>query len=263
MEFDLGGARAFAATGGRPFDPNRPVLALIHGAGMDHTAWVLQARYFAHHGRSVLAFDLPGRGKSAGPALGSVEAMAAWLWRALDALGAKRAALVGHSMGSMVALEAAAMRPEAASHLGLIGTNYPMAVAKPLLDAAVNDPPAAHAMITGWGHGPAAKIGGHPVPGLWMTGGALRLLERNPPGVLAADFAACNAYRGAEAAMARVTCPAKLILGANDQMTPAGKSDLLLKGLKRATKTVLPDCGHMLMVEQPDGLLAALKELLD
>jgi pimeloyl-ACP methyl ester carboxylesterase len=63
-------------TGGRSFNPALPTVVFIHGAEHDHSVWSLQSRYLAHHGYSVLAFDLPGHMRSAGPALASVEAMA-------------------------------------------------------------------------------------------------------------------------------------------------------------------------------------------
>jgi pimeloyl-ACP methyl ester carboxylesterase len=100
MEIAVDGKAVFAATGGRSFDPALPSLAFVHGAAMDHTVWALQTRYFAHHGRNVLAVDLPGHGRSDGPALDSIGALADWLARLLDALGVERAALAGHSMGS-------------------------------------------------------------------------------------------------------------------------------------------------------------------
>ncbi len=87
MEFSVDDKSVFAATGGRPFDPALPSIVFVHGAAMDHTVWALQTRYFAHHGRNVLAIDLPGHGRSAGPALADMGAMADWVIRVLDALG--------------------------------------------------------------------------------------------------------------------------------------------------------------------------------
>src|SRR5579863_3744087 len=107
MEFTVGGQRGFAGSGGRPFDNRLPTVVLLHGAGMNHTVWALQARALAHHGRNVLAIDFPGHGNSAGPALTTIEDLADWLLRALRALDVGRFRLAGHSMGSLVALEAA------------------------------------------------------------------------------------------------------------------------------------------------------------
>ena len=111
MKLTVQGREAYAYTGGKPFDPALPCVVFIHGAMCDHSVWTLLARWFAHHGHGVLAPDLPGHMRSAGPALASVEAMADWLLALLDEAGVARAALVGHSMGSLVALAAAARAP--------------------------------------------------------------------------------------------------------------------------------------------------------
>src|SRR5208282_6918113 len=95
---------------------------------MDHTVWTLQTRYFAHHGRSVLAVDLPGHGRSEGPQPGSIEGYAEWMARLIEAAGAARAALAGHSMGALIALEAAARAPERVSALALLGVAARMPV---------------------------------------------------------------------------------------------------------------------------------------
>lgn len=99
MDLRVNDTASFAATGGRRFDPSLPAVVFIHGAGMDHSVWALQSRYFAHHGRAVLSLDLPGHGRSQGAPLESIEAIADWLAGLLDAAGVEQAVLVGHSMG--------------------------------------------------------------------------------------------------------------------------------------------------------------------
>src|SRR3954462_8286036 len=105
MQLSVNGLETFVATGDRPFDPLQPSIVLLHGAGFDHSAWALQSRWFAHHGFGVLAPDLPGHGRSTGAPLASIAAMADWTAALLDAAGAGKARLVGHSMGSLIALE--------------------------------------------------------------------------------------------------------------------------------------------------------------
>ena len=113
MKLSVNGREAYAYTGGKTFDPALPCIVFLHGAGHDHSPWALLARWFAHHGHGVLAVDLPGHMRSAGPPLPDVETLAAWVLALLDAAGVARAALVGHSMGSLIALEAAAKAPAA------------------------------------------------------------------------------------------------------------------------------------------------------
>ena len=79
MIVDVDASPAYAYTGGRPFDPARPVVVFVHGGEHDHSVWALQSRYLAHHGFSVLALDLPGHGRSGGAAIASIEGIADWL----------------------------------------------------------------------------------------------------------------------------------------------------------------------------------------
>ena len=260
MKLLVDGDPVFAATGGRGFDPQLPALLFIHGAGMDHTVWALQTRYFAHHGRSVLAVDLPGHGRSGGAALRSIGAVAEWIGRVLDAAGVAGAALVGHSMGALVALEAAAAMPARVRSLALLGVAERMPVHPELQAAADGGERLAPELVASWGHGRSGHLGGNPAPGLWMMGGALTLLERAPAGVLAADLAACNAYDQASAAAAHVVCPTLLLLGAADRMTPPAKAKPLGAAIASSRTVVLPDAGHMLMTERPDAVIDALRE---
>jgi pimeloyl-ACP methyl ester carboxylesterase len=258
MELQVRGRGAYASTGGSPFDPTRPVVVLIHGAGMDHTAWSLQARSLAHHRRAVLAVDLPGHGRAPPPPLGRIEDLADWLEGLLDAAGVETAALVGHSMGALVALHMAARLPVRVRALALLGAATRMPVHPDLLRAARAGEAAAIAMIIGWGFGPRGQLGGNPAPGQWMMGGGVRLLERAGPGVLAADLAACDAYAEGTAAAAKVACPTLVIIGQADRMTPAKAGHALAKEIAGASAIVLPGVGHMMMAEAPNAISDAL-----
>lgn len=262
MELVVQGKQAFIGNGGREHDADLPWLIFVHGAAMDHTAWALQARYFAHHGHNVVTLDLPGHGRSEGPALNSVGDLADWIGDLIDALGATQAAVVGHSMGALSALTLAARRPDKVSGLALLGVALPMPVSQPLLDAAEANDYSAFDMITIFGHAPTALMGGNPTPGRWMSGSALRLLERTPPGVLFCDFSACNEFTDGFEMAAKVTCPTLLILGDADRMTPLKAGLKLAEAIDGSEVEVLAGCGHMMMVEGPDRVVAALKKFL-
>jgi pimeloyl-ACP methyl ester carboxylesterase len=259
MQLSVNGNEVFAATGGREFDRSQPTIVLLHGAGFDHTAWALHSRWFAHHGYGVLAPDMPGHGRSCGAPLRSIAEMADWTAALLEAAGVARATLVGHSMGSLVALETAARHPAKVSALGLIGTTATMNVGPDLLKAAEANDHAAVDMVSIWGLGFDAELGGSLAPGLWMHGGAQRVLERCRPGVLFADLSACNAYQDALAAAAKITIPTTLVLGERDMMTPSRGGKALAAALPNSRIVVLPGAGHMMMAERPDELLAALQ----
>src|SRR3979411_1321395 len=260
MQISVNGIDTFVATGGREFDSSQPSVVLLHGAGFDHTTWALHSRWFAHHGYSVLAPDLPGHGRSSGAALPTIADMADWTAALIDAAGAPKAKLIGHSMGSLIALETSARHPDKVAGLSLIGTAATMTVGPDLLKAAQANDPDAFDMVSIWGLGFKAELGGSLAPGLWMPPGAPRVLQLTHPGVLYNDPNACNAYQGALAAAAQVKVPTTFILGERDMMTPAKAGKTLAAATPNARTVVLPGAGHMMMAEQPDELLAALQQ---
>jgi pimeloyl-ACP methyl ester carboxylesterase len=262
MQIQLNGDAAYAYTAGRDLKPGQPTVVFIHGAAMDHSVWILQSRYFAYHGYNVLALDLPGHGRSDGPLLTRVDVLADWLWRLLDTVGVDSVSLVGHSMGSLIATEAAAGAPERVTHLALLGAAMPMAVSDALLSAAKANDHLALDMVNVWGHGARAHFGGHPVPGLWMAGAGIRLLERAAPDVLYTDLKACNDYRSGLERAKSVTCPVMLLLGREDMMTPPRAAAPLVEAFPDSRSVVLDRCGHSMMVERSDAVLEALAGFL-
>lgn len=260
MEAIVAGTPAYAYTGGKPFDAGLPAVVFIHGAQQDHSCWNLQSRWFTHHGRAVLAPDLPGHGRSGGEPLASVEALADWIAALLDATGVEKAALVGHSMGSLVALETALRHAGRVERLALLGASLPMPVSPVLLDAAWHDEPKAAAMINAFSYSSSAQFGGNTVPGLWMPGVNLRLMECQKPGVFGHDMAACNAYARPAADLAVLRAPTLLIAGGQDRMTPPRAATALAAAIPGARLAVLPGCGHALMAERPDGVLDLLRD---
>ena len=260
MKIQVQGKDSYVYTAGHAVDLALPTCVFIHGGEQDHSAWALQSRYFAYHGCNVLVPDLPGHGRSAGPALGSIGALADWIAGLLAAAGVANANIAGHSMGSLVALEFAARQPARTLKLALLGTAAPMLVAAPLLDAARANDHAALDMINVWSHGSRAHLGGNTAPGMWMMGMNMRLMERQARDVLYADFKACDDYTQGAAAAARVKCPVLIISGSRDQMTPPRANQDLLKSIPHARTVLLEGAGHALMAEQPDAVLDALIE---
>jgi len=265
MKLTVEGREAYAYTGGRPFDPALPCVVFLHGALNDHSVWTLPARWFAHHGFGVLALDQPGHGRSPGLPLASVEDIADFVLALLAASGVRQAAFVGHSMGSLIALEAAARAPERATQLVMVGTAYPMKVSDALLNTARDEPLKAIDMVNAFSHSTWAAKPGNPGPGTWAHGASLALMRRlqqaqTDTNLFAHDFKVCDVYANGLEAAAKVRCPTTLVLGARDQMTMAKSAGGLCAALK-ARKVSLP-CGHALMQEAPDGVLNALRQAL-
>jgi pimeloyl-ACP methyl ester carboxylesterase len=265
MQLTVHGRPAYAYTGGRPFDPSLPCVVFLHGALNDHSVWTLLARWCAHHGHGVLALDLPGHMRSAGPALTSIEALADWTLAALDAAGVAQAALVGHSLGSLIALEAAARAPQRASRLVMLGTCVPMPVPAALLELAQRDTLAAIERVVMYSFSTLAAKPSYPGPGVWLRGSDRSLMRQvlahqGDPGLFHTDFSVCNDYtRGLDAA-GQVRCPATLILAEQDQMAQPRGATAVAERLK-ATVHRVPG-GHQLMGEQPDAVLAALRQAI-
>ncbi len=258
MIVSVDGDDIHASTGGVEPGGDGPVVVLIHGAGMDSTVWQLQTRYLAYRGLRAVALDLPGHGRSEGEALTSIEEMAEWVARFADAAGFPSVHVVGHSMGTFVALELASRHPDLVRSVTLCGTATSMAVHPELLDAAEHDLPRAAALMASWGHATPAQVGVNPTPGLWMLGGAQALVENSRPGVLATDFRACMGYAGAEAAASDVSCPATVIVARGDKMTPAKSGRALAAALPAATVIELDDTGHQMMTENPRAVKRAI-----
>lgn len=261
MKLTIDGADAYCYTGGKAFDASLPTVVFLHGAQNDHSVWALQSRYLAHHGFGVLAPDLPGHGRSKGAALTSVEAMATWLLAVLDGAGAQQALLVGHSMGSLIALETACQAPARVASLALLGTTYPMKVADALLATSRDDEARAIEMVALWSHARTSHQPSAPGPGFDVLNGARRLMQRmsaiNPHQLFFTDFSACNNYANGAVAAAAVRCPTLFLLGSKDMMTPVRSAKTLIAAIAHG-QVVTVDAGHQMMAEAPDAVLDAL-----
>jgi pimeloyl-ACP methyl ester carboxylesterase len=262
MDVSVDGKTAHAATGSRDGDAQDPAVVLIHGAGMDRTVWQFQTRNIAHTGHRAYAVDLPGHGYSEGPALPTVPEMADWVARFMDAAGIEKATLVGHSMGSLIALEVAARHPGKAERLVLTGVAEAMPVHPDLLAAAAANQDLASELITFWGLGEKAQAGGHPLPGLWVHGACEVLLKNSRSGVLGSDLAACNDYGSAVEAAEKAICPAVFVLGRDDKMSSAKSGTALALRMDGAEVHVLDRCGHMMMAERPNEFYSALRGVI-
>lgn len=266
MKLVVDGREAYAYTGGKPFDDQRPCVVFVHGALHDHSVWTLASRWLAHHGHAVLALDLPGHGRSAGAPLPDVAAHADWALQVLQAAGVRQASWVGHSMGSLIGLEAAARSPQCASRLVMVGTAYPMKVSAALLATARDAPLQAIDMVNSFSIASIASKPSYPGPGMWLHGANRALMRRTLRGcpglnLFAHDFGVCDRYDGGLAAAASVACPVHFILGERDQMTPPKATREIAAALKARVHMVAAS-GHAIMVEQPDAFLAALRSAL-
>lgn len=257
MRFIVQGYPAFCYTGGKPFDRTKPVLVFIHGAAMDHSVWQWQSRYLAHHGYSVLAVDLPGHGKSPGQARDSIEQIADWIVALLDAAEVTRASVIGHSMGSLVALDCAIRHAARFERLALLGTACPMPVGEAFLGAARDNNADAIDMEAYWGHSPLALMGASTIPGTHLAGASHALISRALRDVQFAGLNACNAYRATAEAIASIKAPTLVIAGNRDLMTPA-KAGKAVADAIAGSRFVTVSAGHAMMSEAAVAVTLAL-----
>lgn len=270
MYLQVNGAQTYCYTGGKAFDAAKPTVVFVHGVINDHSVWILQSRYLANHGFNVLAVDLPGHCKSGGEAPSSVEEAADFIVALLDAVGAQKAALVGHSWGSLIAMEAATRLQDRVSHLVLVGTAYPMKVSPALIEASLNEPLKALTMVNVFSRNTLAAPPSALGPGTWVYGASMalgkRVLASNPKvNVFHRGFVACNTYANGEQAIAAITCPVLFLLGAQDQMTQPRAAQGLIKAAQAAGQTVQVESlpvGHHQMTETPDATLFAIRDFL-
>jgi len=266
MNLIVNGHSTYCYTGGKTFDAAKPTVIFIHGVLNDHSVWILQTRYLANHGWNVLAVDLPGHCRSAGEPPATVEAAADFVIALMDAAGLQQAALVGHSFGALIALEAAARAPQRVSQLVLVGIAFPMKVSPALLDASLNEPIKALEMVNIFSRAtlapPPSAIG----PGTWVYGASMALGRRvmasnSRVNLFHTGFKACDSYSHGEEAMAQVPCPVLFVLGSVDQMTPPKAAQGLIQKARHAQVVYLPG-GHQQMNETPEPMLAALTGFL-
>jgi pimeloyl-ACP methyl ester carboxylesterase len=258
VQLQVNNHNVYVATGNRLLDPARETVVFIHGTGQDHTIWVLPTRYFARHGKNVLAVDLPGHGRSDGPLLETIEVMADWIVDVLDAAGLADAAVVGHSMGSLIAVAAAARHADRVRAIALVSTSVPMPVNDFLLNSARENKHIAIDILNFWGFSKSAQIGGNATPGNWMLGGGMRLMEKAGSGVIFNDLNACNEYVEGLNDAANIQCHALLILGDRDMLTPTRSASKVADVLPDAEIVVLQGSGHALLLERPDPVLDQL-----
>lgn len=258
MEVTVDGRWAHLTTGNSDLDPELETVVFVHGVGQDHTVWVLPIRYFARHNRNVIAVDLPGHGRSEGPPLQTIESMAGWVMQVMDSASIDRAAVVGHSMGSLVALEAAGSYPERIRSVAMVGISVPLRVSDILMETSETGDHDALEMLTYWGHSRWAQVGGNDTPGIWMTGAYMRLLEKAPSGSIHTDLMACDRYDAGLVAAKTIECPALFLLGSRDRMTPVRGARELIDSIPEADTVIFDGAGHALLAERPDQVLDEL-----
>lgn len=260
---EVGGRPAAYHNGGGDHQSGLPTVVMLHAAGTDHTLWQQQARALAHHGYNVVVPDLPGHGQSEdAPNLETLEDYAQWVLHLLKALSVKNAIIVGHSMGSGIALALATLAPETVSAMALLSTRAQMVVNSELMADTRENPGRASAFISAFGLGSRIHLGGSPLPGTALLQSVQALIDNCPPAVLHRDFNASNRFDG-NAHAGKVRCPTLVVSGSEDRMTPPKYGRQLAQAIPGARFDILGGKGHMLPVEAPGEVRNLLLEFFE
>ena len=203
----------------------------------------------------VYALDLPGHGKSSGPATASidgyVDSVQGWMEHSLD----RPALVAGHSLGGAITLALARRAPEKLAGIALVGSGARLRVHPTILSGSESPAtyPSVVDQIMEWAFSPQAA------PRLVEL--ARRRMLEVPPAVLNADFQACDAFDMMDQ-LEQIKLPALIVCGSEDRLTPLKYSDFMASHLPAAALEVVPGAGHMVMLEQPVVVAAALAGFL-
>ena len=220
----------------------RMPVVLLHGAGGNHLYWPSEIRRL--QGYPVYALDLPGHGRSEGPGHQSVGDYATSVFNWMDAAGLHQVVLVGHSMGGAIALSMALRYPDRVAALILLGSGARLRVAPAILDSAAS-PTTFHnaiAVVINWAFSPQTPAA--------LTALAEKRMAETRQSVFYADFLACDAF-DETTRLQEIHLPALVITGMDDRMTPLRYAQFLVDHIPGSELKLVPNAGHMVMLEQP------------
>lgn len=262
MNFLVQQQPAFVYNGGHSFETNKPTIIFIHGAANDSSLWhaLLALTHSAAH--NLIAVDLPGHGATFAVAKTHIEEYANWLIDLLDNGAMANAILVGHSMGSLIAIDCARRYPKRVAGMVLIGTALPMPVAEKVLDMARNDVEAAYDMVTRASFAAHKNADGSFINPSDAMAVAMKnhraKLSKNNPSMLATDMQACSEYQINVEAIKCITASTLVIIGEKDRMTSVDSGMAVSEALPNATHKIIAGAGHMMPIEAPSEIADAL-----
>ena len=244
------------STSGKDIDKNKSTILLIHGSGLTHIVWSLHEQFYVSQGFNVLSVDLPGHGNSEGPSLDSIEAISDWIKSLMKKIDISKIIIIGHSQGSLVAIDFSSRYPELTEKIILVAGSNKMPVNQDLIDLAEAGDEKAVLLMMKWGYeGSKAFIGGNPVKKIVNSARDIRE-------VLAVDLKACNNYKNGEEAIKNINCPTLCIFGDLDKMVPVKVGLKMSEQIKNSETKIISDCGHMIIFEKAFEMRKLVKEFL-
>jgi 3-oxoadipate enol-lactonase len=235
-------------------------LVFLHGISGSKEVWQPQIDFFSARGYRTVAWDMPGYGASAMLPEYSLPALAAALSRVLDRTAGSRIVLVGHSMGGMVALEAAVRFPHRLFGMVLACTSPAFGKQEGAwqkafirartraLDEGQTMGDIAHDLVpTLLGTEPDAQAATI----------AVEAMSQVPPATYRAAVAALTLF-DRRAALPHIALPTLALAGAQDKTAPPDVLERMAQQMSRAQYVCLPKAGHLAYLEQPQAFNAAV-----
>lgn len=262
MKIEIDGSEVHVATGGRNHVEGKPFIVFLHGSGFSHLSFAQQTRSMAYDGYNVIAADMPGHYLSGGEPLATIEEQAAWSFKLLDALGAKKAVIVGHSQGGLIALEMANNHPNRVEAIVFVATASAIPVNAALVEMADTSHAKAVTAMVDWAHGADAHIHDNLMPGFSNIFLGIEVMEQSDVSALPTDLRACAAYSNGDNAAQSIKCPTLCILADSDKMTPVKAGKALATMLANNELHILKNTGHMVPSERPREMNALMRAFL-
>jgi len=263
-ELASGGTRLAYAIGG-----DGPPVVLVHGLGGTIDNWQALAPALGARHR-VLVPDLPGHGSSSPLSEArNVDALAGTVLTIADAEEIRGAVWVGHSLGGLVALRAAALRPDAVRGLVLAaaaGIGSASRAARVTLSVLGGTRPGR--LIAPYRHAWAhSRLGRRAAFGWWGVADPDALEPEAAEAFLVGPAHHTDTRQAGRALLVsdprgeldRVACPCLCLWGASDNWVRLEDGMEYARRL-RAPLQAIAGCGHLLIGERPDACLAAIEE---
>lgn len=231
-----------------------PSIILLHGAGGSHLSWPPLIRRM--EGYTIYAIDLPGHGRSADQQIESIEDNYQFVHRWKESLNISPIILVGHSMGSAIAMQWALNEPGIIAGMILLGSSAHLKVNPGLLISLCNQETYDQAVdrIIRWSFSKQTSDKLKSMIG--------KRMHESSPDVMYRDFLICNKFNISQQ-LNKIDIPTLIVCGELDKMTPPAESISMVESLPFAHLEIVPVAGHMVMLEKPAETMSLIQRFLD
>jgi len=230
----------------------KETVLFIHGSGGGEHSWSYQKGFFEKEFNPII-IELPGHGESRGEGEEEVGKYAEQVYAFLKALGLKKVFLVGHSLGGAIAQTLALTHAEMMKGIVLVGTGARLKVFPMILAGIKDNFEVTARKINQFAFSPKVQTD--------LIEKSLSLMLKVRPEVLYGDFLACDRFDRMNE-VEKIVLPTLILCGDDDQLTPVKYSQFLHGRIKGSKLEVLPNAGHMVMMEAPQAFNEKVREFI-